>query len=79
MVLSPGSLIVAICALVTNFEGLEIAKVTSIEAMLLKTQLPWGGHVSRIEDYRLPKIVLYGQLSTGNRDNGALGKDPKPL
>ena len=80
MVLSPGSLIVAICASVTKFEGLDMAKVTSIEAMLLKTQLHWGGHVFRMEDYRLPMIVLHGQLSTGHRDNGApRKKGTKPL
>ena len=37
----------------------------------MKTQLRWAGHVSRMEDHRLPKIVLYGELSTGHRDRGA--------
>lgn len=56
---------------VTNVEVLEQAEITSIEAMLLKTQLRWAGHVSRMKDHRLPKIVLYGELSTGNRHRGA--------
>ena len=43
---------------ITNIEVLEMAKVTSIEAMLLKTQLRWAGHASRMEEHRLPKIVL---------------------
>ena len=56
---------------VTNVEVLEQAEVLSIEAMLMKSQLRWAGHVSRMEDHRLPKIVLYGELSTGHRDRGA--------
>ena len=30
-----------------------------------------GGHVSRMEDHRLPKITQYGELSYGHRDKGA--------
>ena len=30
---------------ITNIEVLDLAKVTSIEVMLLKTQLRWAGHV----------------------------------
>ncbi|KAJ7414891.1 hypothetical protein BTVI_39975 [Pitangus sulphuratus] len=40
--------------------------------MLLRTQLRWAGHVSRMKDYCLPKIVLYGELTTGCRKRGAL-------
>ena len=58
----------------TNIEGLEMAKVTSIETMLLKTPLRWARHVSRTEDHRLPKVVLYGQFSTGHRDKGTSRK-----
>ena len=56
---------------VTNVEVLEQAKLTSIEAMLLKSQLRWVGHVSRMEDHRLPKIALFGELSSGHRNLGA--------
>ena len=56
---------------VTNVEVVEQAKLTSIEAMLLKSQLRWVGHVSRMEDHRLPKIALYGELSSGHRNIGA--------
>jgi len=56
---------------VTNVEVLEQAVIASIEAMLLKAQLRWAGHVSRMEDHRLPKKTLYGELSSGHRDRGA--------
>ena len=56
---------------VTNVEVLQLAEITSIEAMLLKSQFRWAGHVSRMKDQRLPKITLYGELSTGHRDRGA--------
>ncbi|XP_069776220.1 uncharacterized protein [Narcine bancroftii] len=62
---------------ITNIEVLELAESASIESMLLKTQLCWVGHVSRMEDYCLPKIVLYGELSTGHRDRGAPKKRHK--
>uniref|UniRef100_K7EZV3 Reverse transcriptase domain-containing protein n=1 Tax=Pelodiscus sinensis TaxID=13735 RepID=K7EZV3_PELSI len=56
---------------VANTEVLELAEVTSIEAMVLKIQLRWAGHIARMENHRLPKIVLYGELSSGYRDIGA--------
>ena len=39
--------------------------------MILKYQLRWAGHVSRLEDHRLPNIVMFGELSSGHRDRGA--------
>ena len=40
--------------------------------MLLKSQLQWARHVSRMGGgHRLPKIALYGELSTGYRERGA--------
>ena len=37
----------------------------------VKYQLRWAGHVSRMEDHRLPKIVMFGELSSGHRERGA--------
>ncbi|GFO50142.1 RNA-directed DNA polymerase from mobile element jockey [Plakobranchus ocellatus] len=43
--------------LVTNVEVLEPAEIPSIEALIAKSQLRWAGHVFRMKDHRLPKIV----------------------
>ena len=58
-----------------------MAKVTSLEAMLLKIQFRWARHVSRMEDHRLPKAILNGELSTALAiaTKGHLGKDTKTV
>ena len=38
--------------------------------MLLKIQLRWAGHVSRMEDHHFPKIILYCEHSSGLRNRG---------
>ena len=55
---------------ITNVEVLERSHLTSIETMILKSQLRWAGHVSRMKDHRLPRVALFGELSTGSRDQG---------
>ena len=62
---------------VTNVEVLQQAEITSIEAILLKSQLRWARHISRMDDHRLPKTALYGEPSTGHRDRGAPKKRSK--
>ena len=59
---------------VSIIEVFEQAEITSMEAMLLKTLLRWAGHVSLMEDHFLPKMVLYGVLSSGYRNTGASKK-----
>ncbi|XP_051667054.1 acetyl-CoA acetyltransferase, cytosolic isoform X2 [Manacus candei] len=49
----------------------EQAALTSVEAMLLRTQLRWAGHISRMKDHCLPKILLYGELATSCCKRGA--------
>lgn len=53
-----------------NLEVLQRVEITRIETMLLKIKLSWAGHVSRMEDYCLPKIVLCSELFTGHGDRG---------
>ena len=55
---------------VTNLEVLDQAESTSIESRLIKSQFRWVGHVIRMEDQRMPRHLLYGELSQGNRKRG---------
>ncbi|GFS08505.1 hypothetical protein ElyMa_001275600 [Elysia marginata] len=56
---------------VSNVAILEQAGLPSIEAMIVKSRLRWVGHVHRMDDHRLPKIVMYSELSSGYRERGA--------
>ena len=46
---------------------LEKAGLPSIHTILVQIQLRWAGHVSRMEDHRLPKQLLFGELTDGKR------------
>ena len=55
---------------ITNTEVLTRAGLPSIPALLTTKRLRWLGHVRRMEDGRIPKDVLYGELARGKRPNG---------
>ena len=38
---------------------------------MLQVQLHWAGHVTRMEDIRMPTAVFSGELQEGKRDRGA--------
>ena len=54
----------------TNVEVLEIAGLPSIYTLLRQRRLRWLGHVHRMDDGRIPKDLLYGELEEGGRDKG---------
>ena len=49
---------------------LELSKLGSIEAIVMQMNLRWSGHVSRMDDSRIPKRLLYGELEVGKRKRG---------
>ena len=54
-----------------NKDALERAGIPSMFAMLSQRRLRWlGGHTRCMEDGRLPKDVLYGELASGSRPVG---------
>ena len=57
---------------ITNIEVLKQVEITRIEAMLLQMLLRWAGHISQMEDHRLPKIALHGSavLCMGPQGSG---------
>lgn len=55
---------------VSNTGVLRRAKMDGIEAFIMKAQLRWVGHVVRMEDTRLPKMVFFSELATGARNLG---------
>ena len=55
---------------ISNKDVLSRAGMPSVFAMLSQRRLRWLGHVSRMQDGRIPKIMLYGELETGSRRTG---------
>lgn len=55
---------------VSNEEVLAKSDVVDIEVLLAQSRLRWLGHVSRMEDNRTCKRLLYGELADGSRPIG---------
>lgn len=55
---------------VRNTEVLRRANVGGIEAYLMRRQLRWCGHVSRMAEERVAKRIFYSELKEGKRKQG---------
>ncbi len=55
---------------VPNTEVLAQAKTFSMHALLSQRRLRWLGHVCRMQDGRIPKDIMYGELASGTRPTG---------
>ena len=55
---------------VTNYEVLARCKIGTIQSMVDKACLRWTGHVVRMKDHRIPKVLLYGRLTSGRSRGG---------
>ena len=55
---------------VPNVEVLKRAGIPSMQGLLSQRRLRWLGHVHRMDDDRIPKSILYGELSVGQRRKG---------
>ena len=55
---------------VSNEEVLAKSDVVDIEVLLAQSRSRWLGHVSRMEDNRTCKQLLYGELADGSRPIG---------
>ena len=59
---------------IPHVDILQATSSTSIEAMIMKRQLRWVGHVIRMPENRLPRQLLYGELLEGTRSVGGQKK-----
>ena len=47
-----------------------LVSTCSVEAVVIRAQLRWAGHVHRMPNDRIPKAVLYSELQSGSRPQG---------
>ena len=56
--------------MITNNAVLEQANIYSLTSIMRQQRLRWLGHITRMENSRIPKQILFGQLARGTRRKG---------
>ena len=55
---------------IPDFEILDRCRIFSVQSLLDKNKLRWTGHVIRMDETRIPKILLYGRVDKGAARQG---------
>uniref|UniRef100_A0A2H1WXI8 SFRICE_041042 n=1 Tax=Spodoptera frugiperda TaxID=7108 RepID=A0A2H1WXI8_SPOFR len=55
---------------IPNTEVLRRAAIHGMDALLMRRQLGWCGHILRMKENRLPKKVFYSEMLEGKRKHG---------
>ena len=55
---------------IPNTTVLKVYEIEGTEALLIKGQLRRAGHLTRMEENRIPKTLFYGELVGGQRPRG---------
>nr|VZI28488.1 unnamed protein product [Spirometra erinaceieuropaei] len=55
---------------IPDTDVLERTGILNVYAVLRQLQLRWSGHLVRMDDERLPKLLFYGYVATGSRRQG---------
>ena len=55
---------------VSNEEVLQSASLSTVSALIKQRRLRWLGHVRRMDDGRIPKDLLYGEIAEAKRPVG---------
>ena len=55
---------------IPDTQVLQQAGTISVEAVITASQLRWAGHVIRMSEDRIPKLVFYSELDKGKRKRG---------
>ena len=64
---------------IPNTTVLERCEIEGFEALLIKGQLWWAGHLTRMEENRIPKALFYQELVGGQRSWGGQHKRYKDV